>query len=249
MKRYFAFLMILALVGAYATTADAKRRVHRKAKPKAKTTATVTITGRAQGHDYVDLGLPSGTLWATMNVGANSPEDYGDYFAWGEIAPKSVYLLSTYKWCRSNGDDDYKVTKYCIDSDFGYNGFVDNKTELDPGDDAATANWGPEWRMPSLDQIKELLNECDWQWTTRNGVNGRLANSKHNGASLFLPAAGYRWSSELSGLGSYGNYWSRGLYSSYQYYANRLFFDWGYVYWGYYCNRFCGQSVRAVRGS
>ena len=247
MKRYFAFLVILALVGACATTADAKRRVHRKAKPKAKTTATVTITGRAQGHDYVDMGLPSGTLWATMNVGASSPEDYGDYFAWGETAPKSVYNLNTYKWC--NGDYD-QLTKYCTDSDLGYNGFVDNKTELDLEDDAATANWGSGWRMPSLTQIQELIDSCTSEWTTINGVDGRLFKSKKNGASLFFPAAGYRWSGGLNGLGSYGNYWSRTLYAGAPGSAYELLFSSGYVTWNYYwINRGGGRGVRAVRGS
>ena len=103
----------------------------------------------SENHEYVDLGLPSGTLWATMNVGANSPEDYGDYFAWGETAPKSVYDWSTYKWCRGLVNT---ITKYCNSG--GYNGFVDNKTELDPEDDAATANWGAEWRMPSFEQMR-----------------------------------------------------------------------------------------------
>ena len=200
----------------------------------------------AAEHEYVDLGLPSGTLWATMNVGASSPEDYGDYFAWGETTPKDVYNWSTYKWC--NGSSDTMI-KYCTNSSYGYNGFVDNKTELDPEDDAAYVNWGPEWRMPSLDQIKELFNECDWQWTTRNGVNGRLATSKHNGASLFLPAAGWRYDDELRDLGSYGYYWSRRIGTSYPSYAYYLYLysdDVGlYNSWG----RRYGRSVRAVRGS
>lgn len=88
-------------------------------------------------HEYVDLGLPSGTLWATMNIGATAPEEYGDYFAWCETAPKDVYDRSTYKWC--NGDYD-QMTKYCDNSSYGYNGFVDNKTEIVPMDDAATVN-------------------------------------------------------------------------------------------------------------
>ena len=237
--------MILALVGACATTADAKRRVHRKAKPKAKTTATVTTTGRAQGHDYVDLGLPSGTLWATMNVGANSPEDYGDYFAWGETAPKSVYDWSTYKWCKG----DEKLTKYCTDSFYGYNGFVDNKTELDPADDAATANWGSGWRMPSSGQIKEMDENCTSEWTAINGVDGMLFKSKKNGASLFLPAAGCRWHSELNYAGTKGGYWSRTLYTGYPGITCGLYFNSGIVDWINYWGRYNGRSVRGVRVS
>ena len=199
----------------------------------------------AAEHDYVDLGLPSGTLWATMNVGASSPEEYGDYFAWGETTPKSVYNWSTYKWF--NGSNN-TLTKYCTNSSYGNNGFVDNKTELDPEDDAATANWGAMWRMPSLEQIGELYNNCTSQWTTRNGVNGRLFTSTINSASLFLPAAGYRWDSELNNAGSNGCYWSRTLDASIPSIAYDLYFNSGDVNW-YGSSRCYGYGVRAVRVS
>lgn len=196
------------------------------------------------GHDYIDLGLPSGTLWATTNVGATAPEEYGDYFAWGETAPKEWYDWSTYKWC----DGSYKtLTKYCNNSSYGYNGFVDNKTELDPADDAAYVNWGSGWRMPSLAQIQELIDNCTWQWTTRNGVNGQLLTSNINGASLFLPAAGYRRNGGLYTLGSYGYYWSRTLYGSDPNFAYDLGFYSGSVYWSFNWYRNYGLSVRAVR--
>ena len=107
-------------------------------------------------HEWVDLGLPSGTLWATCNVGADNPEDYGDYFAWGETEPKVIYNWSTYKWCNGSVNT---MTKYCTDSGYGT---VDNKTELDPADDAATVNWGTSWRMPTLEQLDELLTKCTW---------------------------------------------------------------------------------------
>ena len=110
-------------------------------------------------HEWVDLGLPSGTLWATCNVGANAPEEFGDYFAWGETAPKDYYDWDNYKWCNGN---DSTLTKYCNDSTYGYNGFVDNKVELDPEDDAAYVNWGPSWRMPTLNQTQELWQDCTW---------------------------------------------------------------------------------------
>ena len=103
---------------------------------------------KEQEHEYVDLGLPSGTQWATMNIGANAPEEYGDYFAWGETEPKDYYDWGTYKWCMGNYNT---MTKYCTISGYGYNGFNDGKTELDPEDDAATAAWGAGWRMPSFD--------------------------------------------------------------------------------------------------
>ena len=156
-------------------------------------------------HEYVDLDLPSGTLWATMNIGANSPEEYGDYFAWGETTPKEIYKWSTYKWCNGYYTT---MTKYCIDSSYGYNGFTDGKTELDPEDDAATANWGPQWRMPSSEQIQELLYYCSSWWTTMNGVNVRCYHHHPNGAILILPAAGY-WDSSLNWAGVCSHYWSR----------------------------------------
>ena len=193
-------------------------------------------------HEWVDLGLPSGTLWATCNIGADSPEDYGDYFAWGETEPKEVYNWSTYKWCMGSNTT---MTKYCSNSNYGTNGFVDNKTELDPEDDAAYVNWGPSWRMPTMGQQEELCEECTWQWTTLNGVNGYMITGS-NGKTIFMPAAGYRWNDSLDDAGSYGCYWSRTLYSSSPYYAYSLYFDSGYVYW-FYDYRNSGFPVRPVR--
>ena len=196
-------------------------------------------------HEYVDMGLPSGTLWATMNIGASSPEDYGDYFAWGETTPKNYYDWSTYQWCNGSYNT---LTKYCTSSSYGYNGFTDGKTELDSEDDAATANWGSEWCMPTKAQQDELRAECTWQWTTRNGVNGYLVTSNHNGASLFLPAAGDRWDSSLYDVGSWGNYWSRSLYSGDSGLAYYLCFRSGLVNWNYNYRGY-GFTVRAVRVS
>lgn len=193
-------------------------------------------------HEWVDLGLPSGTLWATCNVGANAPEEYGDYFAWGETVPKDYYYWDTYKWCNGSYTT---LTKYCTRSDYGYNGFVDNKTELDPEDDAATVNWGPSWRMPTTEQQRELCEKCSSVWTTQNGVNGRLFTGP-NGNTLFLPAAGYRWHESLEYAGSFGYYWSRTLYSGYPNGAYYLCFGSGSVDWG---SRYYGLTVRAVRVS
>ena len=153
----------------------------------------------------VDLGLPSGTLWADRNVGADSPEGYGDYFAWGETAPKSTYNWSTYKWCRGSS---YTLTKYCTES---YYGTVDNKTVLDLEDDAAYVNMGAEWRMPTTDELRELRNKCTWTWTTQNGTNGYRVTGP-NGNSIFLPAAGCRYGSSLAD--SIGDYWLASLFGS-----------------------------------
>lgn len=194
-------------------------------------------------HEFVDLGLPSGTLWATTNIGANSPEEYGDYFAWGETTPKDVYSWSNYQWCIGN----YNImTKYCTNSDYGYNGFTDGKTELDPEDDAATANWGEMWRMPSKDQIQELIDNCTRQWTTMNGVNGRLFTSNINSASLFLPAAGMWTDSDFYDVGSNGRYWSRSLNTYLPYTCYVLEFSLYGAHYSY-VTRILGSSVRPVR--
>lgn len=151
------------------------------------------------GHEYVDLGLS--VKWATCNVGATKAEEYGDYFAWGEVEPKDYYHWDSYKWC--NGSYDTQ-TKYCTDI---YYGTVDNKTVLDLSDDAARANWGGSWRMPTDAELTELREQCTWTWTTQNGVYGRKVTGP-NGNSIFLPAAGFRDGSSLCNAGSDGNYWS-----------------------------------------
>jgi len=192
-------------------------------------------------HTYVDLGLPSGTLWATCNVGANSPEEYGDYFAWGETAPKDVYNWETYKWCNGSSTS---ITKYCSNSSYGT---VDNKTELESEDDAAYVNWGPSWRMPTREQQRELVDNCSWTWTQQNSVNGYLVTGP-NGKSIFLPAAGIRSNESLGLVGSYGFYWSRTLDpGSYCFYAYDLYINSMNVGWGN--ARENGLTFRAVRVS
>ena len=196
---------------------------------------------------YVDLGLPSGTLWATCNIGADYPEDYGDYFAWGETkgynSGKTNFSWSTYQWCNGSYNT---LTKYNKNSG---NGTVDNKTELDLEDDAAYVNWGPEWRMPSKAQFEELINSSytTTEWTTLNGVKGRKITSKKNGNSIFLPAAGFRYDSSLSERGSYGHYWSRTLSSGGPGLAWYLGFTSNYIYTSGSGYRYWGQSVRPVR--
>lgn len=173
--------------------------------------------GTCTGHEYVDLNLPSGILWATCNVGATSPEDYGNYFAWGETTPKTIYNWNTYKYRNGNTEFDvwqnnYNLTKYCSYYDNGYNGFTDNLTVLQPEDDAATANWGSDWRMPTQEDWQELYQNTTSTWAIRNGVKGRLFTSS-DGKGLFLPAAGYYWGDELGDIDDspYGSYWSSSL--------------------------------------
>lgn len=202
-----------------------------------------TVETQLNGHDYVDLGLPSGTLWSTCNVGADSPEGYGDYFAWGETSSKSNYNWNTYSWCNGSSST---LTKYCNNSSYGYNGFTDNLLTLDASDDAATANWGSAWRMPTYDELNELMTNCTITWTTQNGVNGQLFTGT-NGNSIFLPAAGDHNNSSLNSDGYGGRYWSSSIDENHPYYAWYLRFASDYDCYMYdYGQRYSGHSVRPV---
>lgn len=232
------------------------------------------------GHEYVDLGLS--VKWATMNVGATTETGYGDYFAWGATEPLYEHGYAQedpqshwktgksagYTWVNTpyqtaNTTDYYstKWTKYVGSTTSSYKDASATdadalKTVLDASDDAATANWGGSWRMPTRAEQDELRNtdNCTWNWyssgnTEFNGIAGYKVTSKKSGYAgnyIFLPAAGYRDGTYLDYVGSYGNYWSSSLDTSYPYYAYYLYFHSGYVSWFYYDYRFCGQSVRPV---
>ena len=152
-----------------------------------------------EDHEAVDLGLS--VKWASCNVGAESPEEYGDYFAWGETTTKSSYSSST------------SVTYGLSLSELESRGIIGSDGNLTAAYDAATANWGGSWRMPTLDEMKELLNDCTWEWTTQNGVEGHKVTGP-NENSIFLPAAGYRNGTSFHGAGSYAYYWSATLSSN-----------------------------------
>ncbi|MBR2618106.1 MAG: Ig-like domain-containing protein, partial [Paludibacteraceae bacterium] len=157
--------------------------------------------------EYVDLGLS--VKWATCNVGAINPEDFGDYFAWGETTPKSEYSWRTYKYCNGTANS---MTKYCTNAE---NGIVDNKTTLELIDDAANVNLGGDWRVPTYKELEELVNDCSWEWTDKNGVKGYMITGP-NCNSIFLPAAGsyYDYSIEYNTWGPYGIYYSSSLSSN-----------------------------------
>ena len=211
-------------------------------------------------HDYVDLGLPSGTLWATCNVGATSPEEDGDYFSWGETHPKNIYSWETYKYC--NGSD--KLTKYCNNSDIGNNGFVDNLTVLQSEDDAARVNWGDKWRMPTQIEWEELIKNTNLFLTENAGY----LFTASNGNSLVIPKAGFK--EDLEGVpGSPwkvgGFYWSNSLNIDYAWEAisscvgdslvgTYNYYSEDYVLLGIGAgfgatHRWLGLSVRPVRSS
>lgn len=161
----------------------------------------------------VDLGLS--VKWASRNIGATQPWEYGSYYAWGETGEKgyhawgeaeekSNYSWGTYKYCNGNYTT---LTKYCTESSYGT---VDYKTTLEPRDDVATVKWGESWRMPTTEEVKELIEKCSWGWTTLNSVNGYRVTGP-NGNSIFLPAAGYHRGTGVSEQSSYGYYWSSSL--------------------------------------
>ena len=201
-------------------------------------------TGMSTTDDWVDLGLPSGLLWATRNIGASSPEGYGDYFSWGDTQPKSDYGWGNYRY--ANGGH-CELTKYCSNSYFGYNDFSDDLTLLLPEDDAATANWGDSWRTPTKDEWQELLDNTTSTWFTLNGVSGRLFTAS-NGNNLFLPAAGSVASSQPDDVGWEAYYWSASLDVDAPYNA------WIFSFYGNGQSidrdtRHTGESVRAVRSA
>ena len=188
-------------------------------------TMTVTI-GEA-----IDLGLS--VKWASCNVGANSPEEYGDYFAWGETTAKSSYT------------EDNSITYGLSTSELESRGIIGSDGNLTAAYDAATVNWGDKWRMPTSDEVKELVNSCTWKWTTINGVNGQLVTGP-NGNSIFLPAAGGRDGTRVFDLGKSGNYWSGTLlYGSNIYYACNLNI-WSNYHVRGSSYRYYGSSVRPV---
>lgn len=169
--------------------------------------------GTCNGHEYVDLGLPSGILWATCNLGAETSEECGDYYAWGETRPKEVYVWNNYKFCYehlSNAGLTNQLTKYCWDYNCGHLCFTDTLTILVSEDDAASANWGIEWRIPTKEEWEELYLNTTNNWATQNGIKGRLFTAS-NGNSLFLPAAGHYDENLLINYSWLGSYWSSSL--------------------------------------
>ena len=197
---------------------------------------TWTEMQAVNGYEYVDLGLPSGLKWATCNVGASSPEEYGDYFAWGETqpAPGFNYIESN---CATYG---------LSISELQSQGYIDNEGNLTSSHDAARANWGGSWRMPTKAEQQELRDNCTWIWTAQNGVNGYKVTGP-NGSCIFLPAAGYRYGSSLSSDGDDGYYWSSTPDVSYfDYYAYCLYFYYGGEYVDWYYNRIYGLTIRPI---
>ncbi len=222
-KKFFSILLCGAMMASFTACENSNSPVDEN--PDGDGTQTEqpdeSETPMHEGHEYVDLGLSSGLLWATCNIGAKMPTAVGDKFAWGETEPKSDCSWNTYEWCVDGSS--FKLTKYCDE---------DNKTTLEFSDDAARANWGGEWRMPTKAEFDELVAECEWEWY---GSGYKVKGSTGN--RIFLPVDG-----------TLGYYWSSSLYTSNPYYAYYLGFYSGGYGWDY-GGRYDGRSVRAVCSS
>lgn len=212
-------------------TKPAKQEPHKRVQPSSEPVrqeppepqvAPKPKTGTERGHEWVDLGLPSGVKWATCNVGAYTPWDYGDYFAWGEITTKSEYTEDNSKTYERDMDD--------ISGNANY--------------DAARANWGGSWRLPTKAECEELVNKCNWTWTSYGGKRGYEVIGP-NGNSIFFPAAGYCFGTTLDGAGESGDYWCSTPYDDNKQNAYYLRFNERvkYVSWS---SRRLGQRVRPV---
>ncbi len=211
--------------------------------------------------EVVDLGLPRGTMWANMNIGAESPEDYGLYFAWGETVGYTSdtsdgrsFDWASYKWMNEGESTGAQVNKYQIadghTADCWYNDWAefigDGKTKLDLEDDAAYVNWGTNWRMPTSYDFQELFENTTYKWTTLNGVNGLMLTSKTNGNTIFLPAAGDRVNSGFWDSSEYGYYWSSSLHVFDSSTASFLIFNWVNPNPTSMADRRCGFTIRPV---
>ena len=219
---------------------------------KAKIGATPTPPSTEEV-EYVDLGLPSGLKWASCNLGATSPEQPGDYYAWGETEPKERYDQSTYKYARAvtlgDGSTVYRLIKYCTNANIGLDGFTDGKTQLEPADDAATVKLGAPWRMPTADEVEELVEGCTWTKEKVNGTPCLRATSKANGKSIVLCAAGVIYDSSYEHRHITTAFWSSTPFPA-DSDIGTVFLESGYedpqpgAGQGF---RFIGHPVRAVR--
>ena len=195
-------------------------------------------TNTAEKYEAVDLGLS--VKWADMNLGATKPEEYGDYYAWGETATKTDYTWESYLLSEGRYNS---LQKYNFKDSYGV---VDGKNTLDDEDDAAYNGLGANWRMPTIDEFRELQEECDWTWTNNNGIKGYLVKSKTTDKSIFLPAAGYKENDSDPTLGYFANYWTASLHNVDPSCAWCLVFSSGSIASNSCNRRYYGYSIRPV---
>ena len=243
--------LIAAVNSGNTSAAAALAQIIQKLEELKEKIGNVTPPTPQPTDEYVDLGLS--VKWATKNLGASKPSDYGNYYTWGETEPKAEYTWATYKWMQTGQSDWKHITKYTIADgktegiwyDAGGNFVGDNKTTLEAADDAATRKLGSPWRMPTMIELQELIDHCTWTWTTQDGKNGYEVKGT-NGNSIFLPAAGYRKGSVLFYAGSEGYYWSSSLSTGRSFNARVLYFRSDGHAWND-TSRYPGFTVRPVR--
>jgi hypothetical protein len=200
------------------------------------------------GHEYVDLGLPSGTKWATMNVGATSETDYGLYFQWGDTQGYTSEQVGSGEGQKAFTWTDYKYSDNGSSSVMTKYNATDGKTLLDLEDDSVAANWGGNWRMPTLKQFRELLDNTEKRWTTVNNVEGyKFTNKTDSSKYIFIPAAGLARNGSVDYVGYGGYVWSSSISSDYVDSGSYLTCNSDYVDVGSY-SRYYGLSVRGVVG-
>ena len=245
--------LIAAVNSGNTSAAAALAQIIQKLEELKEKIGNVTPPTPQPTDEYVDLGLS--VKWATKNLGASKPSDYGNYYTWGETEPKAEYTWATYKWMQTGQSDWKHITKYTIADgktegiwyDAGGNFVGDNKTTLEAADDAATRKLGSPWRMPTMIELQELIDHCTWTWTTQDGKNGYEVKSKTNGNAIFLPAAGFREGSEFDSAGSLGIYWSSSLNELNSHSASPIKFDSGEKGWYYFGRyRYYGYPIRPV---
>lgn len=247
-RGFMLLLLFLTLTPAFSQTTTIISHAGSKSttsKNKKGSTPNSKTKGVLNGHEWVDLGLPSGTKWATCNVGAKSSWQSGEYYAWGEVSTKKTYTIDNYKWLYNE-----KFTKYCFSNNEGY---VDNKQLLEDKDDVATLKWGEKWCMPTTTQFAEITDDryCVWNWCDSyskkyNGTPGYEIISKKNGNKIFLPCVGaYGKNYSLEGYGEEGAYFAKDVDKTESRQAGRLRFKMG-GYMVKHAYRFCGLPIRPV---
>ena len=232
-------ILILLCSMSFALMASAQASGGQIARKKPNTSKSIQKGSKPKS---VDLGLPSGTLWADRNIGSNKPEDFGFLFAWGETKTKKYFSGANYKYIKWK---EFQLTKYCLDAEAGV---VDGKNELDLEDDAAYLNWGHSWRIPTNDQFRELTDAryTESKWTTYNNVYGLTITSKINGNTVFLPASGFQSYGDWSERREKGNYWSRTIWPQGSNEALSLQFGKEGISEYDFGTRYYGQSIRPV---
>lgn len=246
MKKKFLFLVLPLLAMPFVSCGEEEENNNSDSEKEQSSSKGEIVPPDVNGKEYVDLGLPSGTYWAKMNLGATSIEDYGDVYSWGETTTKTIWDDSNYIFYKKGEVNGY--TKYITEHDaneMGYQGFYDNKTVLELQDDAAHAEMGGSWRMPTKEDFDELLANCESSWTTYNNVYGYKFTAKNN-SWIFLPAGGAGGFDGRFYQGEDGSYWASSLYTSYCDMVWRIYFSEDFQCSVINAWRGYGYSVRGV---